>query len=65
MNNIIIGIITLAVLVLFFFSLIIGVNKTERAEGYAWQKQADGNKLFYLTEWQAKQCKRWDIEIIK
>ncbi len=60
----IVGTILVAVmLVVFFYFLKVGIEKTEEVECLKWQVQAKEYPLFYLTKWQAEQCQALKIDI--
>ncbi len=58
-------IILILAIVAFSFISLRGIENTERAECYKWQKQAEEIQYYWLTEWQADQCEAHNIKVGK
>jgi hypothetical protein len=48
---------------IFAMILNVGIDKSEMADCMKWAGQADAYPAFYLTQWQADQCKAHHIII--
>ena len=57
--------IAIIILILFLFVFVVGVaiNKSARVECLHWQQEAQNYQGFYLTRWQAEQCKSVKVEV--
>ncbi len=58
-------IIVILAIVAFIFISSKGIEKTERAECYKWQKQAEEIQYYWLTQWQEDQCEAHNIKVEK
>lgn len=53
----------LAIAIGFVFVLRVGLDRQDQADCYKWQAQAKEYPGFYLTKYQADQCRYWNIQV--
>lgn len=55
----------IALLAVLFFSLKVGLEKTERNECLKWRQEAREYPLWYSTQWQREQCLHYNLPLPK
>jgi len=53
----------IALSLLLIYTMLEGIDKTERVECYKWQRYAKEFPNFYLTDWQKAQCDAHGIRV--
>lgn len=47
----------------FFAAVVVGIDRSAKAECLKWQGDAEKYEKYYIVEWQAEQCQSYDIII--
>lgn len=63
MQKAIITLTVIALTVLFFWAIGTGLDRQAKADCETWRNQAVQFRDFYLTQWQADQCKAVGVEV--
>ena len=63
MKNLLPIAIIILIFVLFVFVAGIAIDKSARIDCLHWQQEAQNYQGFYLTRWQAEQCKSVKVEV--
>ncbi len=61
--NIFIGIILVLMIITMYYAFKDGLAKTEMSECVYWEKQYHVNRLFYNTDAEIEQCRRYGIDL--
>lgn len=56
----ILGLIAIAFVMLGLWALTVGLERQERYECRKWQAETSKLQGYYLTDWQKKQCERYE-----
>lgn len=63
MQKLIIILTVIALIVLFFGALVVGLDRQAKADCETWRNQAEEYEAFYLTKWQKEQCDAVGVEV--